>query len=167
MTWNQYAARNLHMAHINRKPLWIRSRKFFPKDGSNDVKDHGVLLLYSRLNHTNIISLTSTTSPGGCVFHIRYWMESPNHFNTPYHDVTILLLLLMLEQIVFELSPSMLVRDTIKLQYDPQINKKSFFAPENNKYCFSIIPFGPTNAPILYSSIMINFKYESDKLFII
>ena len=36
--------------------------------------------------------------------------------------------------------------------------KLGFFAPDNQKYTFLFMPFGPTNAPGYYSAMMINFK---------
>ena len=43
----------------------------------------------------------------------------------------------------------------------------ALFAPDNHKYCFSVMPFGTTNTPPLYSAMMSNFKDSWDKLFII
>ena len=45
--------------------------------------------------------------------------------------------------------------------------KLAFFAPDDLKYCFNVMPFGPTNAPPLYTVIMKDLKDEWDKLFII
>ena len=45
--------------------------------------------------------------------------------------------------------------------------KLAFFAPDDLKYCFNVMPFGPTNAPPFYTAMMKNLKDEWDKLFII
>ena len=45
--------------------------------------------------------------------------------------------------------------------------KLAFFAPDDNKYCFNVMPFGPTNAPAFYTAMMKNLKDEWDLLFII
>ena len=45
--------------------------------------------------------------------------------------------------------------------------KLAFFAPNNKKYCFNVMPFGPTNAPSFYTAMMKNLKDEWDNLFII
>ena len=45
--------------------------------------------------------------------------------------------------------------------------KLAFFTPDNRKYTFSVMPFGPTNAPPFYTAMMSDFKREWDKLFII
>ena len=45
--------------------------------------------------------------------------------------------------------------------------KLALFAPDNHKYCFSVIPFGPTYAHTFYSAMMSNFKDEWDELYII
>ena len=42
-----------------------------------------------------------------------------------------------------------------------------FFAPDNHKYCFSVMPCVPTHAPTLYSAMMRYFKDEWEKIFII
>ena len=55
VTKNHYSARNLHVANMNQKSLWIKSSNYSPIDRSNDVKEHGVILLYS----------------GGCVFYMK------------------------------------------------------------------------------------------------
>ena len=44
--------------------------------------------------------------------------------------------------------------------------KLAFFAPDNQKYMFLLMPFGPTNAPGFYSDMIKKFKYEWDILFI-
>jgi hypothetical protein len=44
--------------------------------------------------------------------------------------------------------------------------KLAFFSPDNEKYCFKVMPFGPTNAPGFYSAMMKNLKDEWDFLFI-
>ena len=38
------------------------------------------------------------------------------------------------------------------------IEKLAFFAPDNHKYAFLVIPFGTTNAPSFYSDMVKNFK---------
>ena len=38
-------------------------------------------------------------------------------------------------------------KDIIKFQFAISIDKLSFFAPDNHKYAFLVIPFGPTYAP--------------------
>jgi len=43
--------------------------------------------------------------------------------------------------------------------------KLAFFAPNNKKYCWNVMPFGPTNAPSFYTAMMKNFKDEWDNLF--
>ena len=45
--------------------------------------------------------------------------------------------------------------------------KNRFFAPDNHKYSFSVMNFGPTNAPTFYSSITSNFIDEWKKIFMI
>ena len=45
--------------------------------------------------------------------------------------------------------------------------KLAFFSPDDLKYCFNVMPFGPTNAPAFYTAMMKNFKDEWDILFII
>lgn len=45
--------------------------------------------------------------------------------------------------------------------------KLAFFAPDGWKYTFKVIPFGPTNVPAFYSTMMRNLKEEWDDLFII
>ena len=42
----------------------------------------------------------------------------------------------------------------------------AFFPPDNQKYMFLFMPFGPTNAPGLYSAMMKNFKEKWDMIFI-
>ena len=44
--------------------------------------------------------------------------------------------------------------------------KLVFFAPNDRKYCFNVIPFGPTNAPTFYTAMMKDFKDDWDKLFV-
>ena len=46
-------------------------------------------------------------------------------------------------------------------------DKLAFFAPDDHKYCFNVMPFGPTNAPAFYTAMMESFKDEWDILFII
>ena len=45
--------------------------------------------------------------------------------------------------------------------------KLAFFAPDDHKYCFNVMPFGPTNAPAFYTAMMKRLKDEWDILFII
>lgn len=45
--------------------------------------------------------------------------------------------------------------------------KLAFFAPDNRKYCYTVMPFGPTNAPAFYTCMMHQFKGEWDELLII
>ena len=45
--------------------------------------------------------------------------------------------------------------------------KLAFFAPDDHKYCFNVMPFGPTNAPAFYTAMMKRLKDEWDVLFII
>jgi len=44
--------------------------------------------------------------------------------------------------------------------------KLAFFSPDDKKYCFKVMPFGPVNAPSFYSCMMGNFKKEWDALFL-
>ena len=43
--------------------------------------------------------------------------------------------------------------------------KLAFFAPNDRKYCFTVMPFEPTNAPPFYTAMMKDFKDEWDALF--
>ena len=43
--------------------------------------------------------------------------------------------------------------------------KLAFFGPDDFKYCFTVIPFEPTNAPTFYTAMMRNFKEEWDLVF--
>ena len=43
--------------------------------------------------------------------------------------------------------------------------KLAFFSPDDNKYCFPVMLFGPTNAPTFYTAVMQDFKTEWDNLF--
>ena len=45
--------------------------------------------------------------------------------------------------------------------------KLAFFASENHKYCWEVMPFGSINEPLFYSDMIINFKDEWDTLFLI
>ena len=45
--------------------------------------------------------------------------------------------------------------------------KLAFFSPDDLKYCFNVMPFGPTNAPAFYTAMMKQFKCEWDELFTI
>ena len=42
--------------------------------------------------------------------------------------------------------------------------KRKCFSPDGFKYCYIVMPFGPTNAPKFYTAMMRNFKEEWDKL---
>ena len=44
--------------------------------------------------------------------------------------------------------------------------KLAFFTPDDKKYCFKVIPFGPVNAPSFYSCMMGDLKKEWDALFL-
>ena len=68
MNQKEYASRNLHMANMNRKSFWSNYRYSLPTVGLNNVKDPGVILLYSHINHTKSMSPTLTTSSGVYVF---------------------------------------------------------------------------------------------------
>ena len=46
-------------------------------------------------------------------------------------------------------------------------DKLAFFAPDDDKYTFTVMPFGPTNAPGFYTAMMFDFKREWDTLFVI
>jgi hypothetical protein len=43
--------------------------------------------------------------------------------------------------------------------------KLAFFAPNDKKYCFGVMPFGPRNAPAFYTCMMHLFKGEWTELF--
>ena len=45
--------------------------------------------------------------------------------------------------------------------------EKLAFFPDDLKYCFTVMPFGPTNNPGFYTAMMKDFKTEWDTLFII
>ena len=45
-------------------------------------------------------------------------------------------------------------------------SKLAFFAPNNKKYTFKVMPFGPTNAPAFYTCMMQEFREEWDALFL-
>ena len=47
------------------------------------------------------------------------------------------------------------------------MDKTAFFAPDDLKYCFTVMPFGPTNYPGFYTCMMRDFKGEWEALFII
>ena len=42
--------------------------------------------------------------------------------------------------------------------------KLAFFSPDDKKYCFKVIPFGPVNAPSFYFCMMEKLKKEWDIL---
>ena len=41
-----------------------------------------------------------------------------------------------------------------------------FLFPDDQKYCFKVMPFGTVNIPRFYSCMMGNFKKEWDALFV-
>ena len=45
--------------------------------------------------------------------------------------------------------------------------KLAFLTPNDLKFCFTVMPFGTTNAPGFYTAMMKDFKTEWDNLFII
>jgi len=45
--------------------------------------------------------------------------------------------------------------------------KLAFFAPDHKKYCFKVMPFGPTNAPSFYTCMMHQLRDEWEILFIL
>jgi hypothetical protein len=47
------------------------------------------------------------------------------------------------------------------------MEKLAFFAPDGLKYCYTVMPFGPTNAPAFYTCMMTQFKTEWDADFIL
>ena len=49
---------------------------------------------------------------------------------------------------------------------DIDIKKLTFFAPDNRKYNFKVMPFGPVNAPDVYTCMMGNFREKWDILFL-
>ena len=53
----------------------------------------------------------------------------------------------------------------IAVKYSDQ-EKLDFFAPDDYKYCYTVMPFGPTNALTFYTAMMRNFKEEWDNLFL-
>ena len=44
-------------------------------------------------------------------------------------------------------------------------DKLAFFGPDGHKYTFSVMPFGPRNAPTFYTCMMLVFRGEYDSLF--
>ena len=48
---------------------------------------------------------------------------------------------------------------------DQDQEKLAFFAPNNRKYCFTVMPFGPRNAPSVYTAFMQILHSEWDALF--
>ena len=42
----------------------------------------------------------------------------------------------------------------------------NIFSPDDKKYCFKVMPFGPVNAPPFYTCMMRNLKKEWDLIFI-
>ena len=45
--------------------------------------------------------------------------------------------------------------------------KLLLFSLDDRKYCFNVMRFGPTNAPLFYTAMMKDSKIQWDKLFII
>ena len=45
--------------------------------------------------------------------------------------------------------------------------KLAFFAPNDRKYTFNVMPLGPTNTPTFYTAMMKDMKDEWDTLFVI
>ena len=45
--------------------------------------------------------------------------------------------------------------------------KLAFFSPNNSKYAFKVVPFGPINAPEFYTCMMQEFHVEWDLTFIL
>lgn len=43
--------------------------------------------------------------------------------------------------------------------------KLAFMGPDNKKYCYLVMPFGPKNAPAVYTAMIIILKQEYDALF--
>lgn len=46
------------------------------------------------------------------------------------------------------------------------IEKLAFFAPNNKKYAFKILPFRPVNSPTFYACMMVNFREKWDNVFL-
>ena len=46
------------------------------------------------------------------------------------------------------------------------LEKLSFFSLDDYKYCYTVMPFCPTNAPTFYTATICNFKKERDELFL-
>ena len=42
----------------------------------------------------------------------------------------------------------------------------AFFAPNNNRYCYTVMSFGPSNTPAYYTAMMTSFDEEWDNLFL-
>ena len=51
--------------------------------------------------------------------------------------------------------------------YVLQQGKLAFFAPNNRKCVFKVIPFGPMNTPAFYTCMMQNFQAEWDLIFVL
>ena len=49
---------------------------------------------------------------------------------------------------------------------ESDVEKLAFFGPDNRKYAFTVMPFGPVNAPAFYTCMMGNLKSEWDDLFL-
>ncbi|MGH7954887.1 MAG: reverse transcriptase family protein, partial [Gloeomargaritales cyanobacterium] len=43
--------------------------------------------------------------------------------------------------------------------------KLAFFAPDGKKYTYKVVPFGPRNAPAVYTAMMRQFRHEWDGMF--
>ena len=52
----------------------------------------------------------------------------------------------------------------IGVRYADQ-SKLAFFGPDGKKYTFTVMPFGPRNAPAFYTCMMLIFRGEYDSLF--
>ena len=46
------------------------------------------------------------------------------------------------------------------------VEKLAFFSPDNKEYRFTVMPFGPVNAPSFYNCMMGSFKTEWDLIFV-
>ena len=93
-------------------------------------------------------------------------MRSQNHFKIPRYDdaITISECGAVLIWII-----SLDARQgyhQVEVRFADQ-EKLAFFTPSDEKFCFTVIPFGPTNAPSFYTAMMKDFKTECDDMFII
>ena len=78
-----------------------------------------------------------------------------------------LLLYSAMAPVIFGLLALMLHKNIIKLMYDIGAEKLALFAPNDKKYTFNVMPFGPTNALDFYIAMMKDLKDEWDELCII